>query len=57
MAAWEAPGLLLACDDADGTHAELRERGVEITEEPVDQPCGIDVGLRDPLVRHLRRRC
>ena len=46
--------LFLACDDAYRTHAELKEKGVEITEEPVDQPYGIDFGLRDPFGNHLR---
>ena len=46
--------LFFRCDDAHKTHAELRERGVEITEEPVDQPYGIDFGLRDPFGNHIR---
>ncbi|MGY1724294.1 VOC family protein [Blastococcus sp. SYSU DS0533] len=46
--------LFFTCDDAWKTHAELKERGVEITEEPVDQPYGIDFGLRDPFGNHLR---
>jgi predicted enzyme related to lactoylglutathione lyase len=46
--------LFLACDDAHGIDAELREKGVEVTEEPVDQPYGIHVGLRDPFGNHLR---
>ncbi|MCF6736252.1 VOC family protein [Blastococcus sp. KM273129] len=46
--------LFFTCDDAYRTHAELKERGVEITEEPVDQPYGIDFGLRDPFGNHLR---
>ena len=46
--------LFFACDDAYGTHAELKAKGVEITEEPVDQPYGIDFGLRDPFGNHIR---
>ncbi|SEK83067.1 Catechol 2,3-dioxygenase [Blastococcus sp. DSM 46786] len=46
--------LFFTCDDAWKTHAELKERGVEITEEPVDQPYGIDFGLRDPFGNHVR---
>ncbi len=46
--------LFFSCDDAHKTHAELRERGVEITEEPVEQPYGIDFGLRDPFGNHIR---
>jgi catechol 2,3-dioxygenase-like lactoylglutathione lyase family enzyme len=46
--------LFLACDDAYRTYGELKEKGVEITEEPIDQPYGIDFGLRDPFGNHLR---
>ena len=46
--------LFFRCDDAHKTHAELRAKGVEITEEPVDQPYGIDFGLRDPFGNHIR---
>ncbi|WP_091945241.1 VOC family protein [Trujillonella endophytica] len=46
--------LFLACVDAYRTHADLKAAGVEITEEPVDQPYGIDFGLRDPFGNHLR---
>ena len=46
--------LFFACDDAYKTHAELRARGVELTEEPVDQSYGTDFGLRDPFGNHIR---
>ena len=46
--------LFFRTDDAHKTHAELKEKGVEITEEPVEQPYGIDFGLRDPFGNHLR---
>ena len=46
--------LFFSCDDAYKTHAELKERGVEITEEPEDRGYGIDFGLRDPFGNHLR---
>ena len=46
--------LFFQTDDAHKTHAELRAKGVEITEEPVEQPYGIDFGLRDPFGNHLR---
>ena len=46
--------LFFRTDDAYKTHAELKAKGVEITEEPVDQPYGIDFGLRDPFGNHLR---
>jgi catechol 2,3-dioxygenase-like lactoylglutathione lyase family enzyme len=46
--------LFFRCDDAHKTHAELKEAGVEISEEPVEQPYGIDFGLRDPFGNHIR---
>ncbi|MEY2570181.1 MAG: hypothetical protein QOE63_531 [Acidimicrobiaceae bacterium] len=46
--------LFFRCDDAYKTHAELLARGVELTEEPVDQGYGIDFGLRDPFGNHIR---
>ncbi|KGH48295.1 glyoxalase [Modestobacter caceresii] len=46
--------LFFSTDDAHKTHAELRERGVEIPEEPVVQPYGIDFGFRDPFGNHVR---
>ena len=46
--------LFFRTDDAYKPHAELKEKGVEITEEPVDLPYGIDFGLRDPFGNHLR---
>ena len=46
--------LFFRCDDAHKTHAELKAAGVEISEEPVDQPYGIDFGLRDPFGNHIR---
>jgi hypothetical protein len=29
-------------------------RGIEITQEPVEQPYGIDIGIRDPFGNHIR---
>ena len=46
--------VFFACDDAQKTYAELKEKGVELTEEPVDRGYGIDFGLRDPFGNHLR---
>ena len=46
--------LFFRCDDAYKTHAELKERGVEVTEEPVARDYGIDFGLRDPFGNHIR---
>ena len=46
--------LFFQTDDAHKTHAELKEKGVELPEEPTTQPYGIDFGLRDPFGNHLR---
>ena len=46
--------LFFRTDDAYKTHAELKEKGVEISEEPEDRGYGIDFGLRDPFGNHLR---
>ena len=46
--------LFFSCDDAYKTHAELKEKGVELTEEPEDRGYGIDFGLRDPFGNHVR---
>ena len=46
--------LFFRCADAHKTYAELKERGVELTEEPVARDYGIDFGLRDPFGNHIR---
>ncbi|NKY40655.1 VOC family protein [Cellulomonas septica] len=46
--------LFLTTDDAHTTYATLKERGVELTEEPTERPYGIDFGLRDPFGNHVR---
>ena len=46
--------LFFQTDDVWKTHAELRAKGVEVTEEPEDRGYGIDFGLRDPFGNHLR---
>jgi catechol 2,3-dioxygenase-like lactoylglutathione lyase family enzyme len=46
--------LFFRCDDAVKTHAELKEKGVELSEEPVVRDYGIDFGLRDPFGNHIR---
>ena len=46
--------LFFTTQDAYKTHRELAERGVELAEEPTEQPYGIDFGLRDPFGNHIR---
>jgi predicted enzyme related to lactoylglutathione lyase len=47
-------GLFFATDDAQATYEELKNRGVEFTQEPTEQPYGIDAGFRDSSGNHFR---
>ena len=47
-------GVFLLSDDVHATYAALREAGVEITQEPVEQPYGTDFGIRDPFGNPIR---
>jgi hypothetical protein len=47
-------GLFLTSSDIHATYAALRDAGVEITQEPVEQPYGTDFGIRDPFGNHVR---
>jgi catechol 2,3-dioxygenase-like lactoylglutathione lyase family enzyme len=46
--------LFFRCADAFKTHAELKAKGVELTEQPEQRPYGIDFGLRDPFGNSIR---
>lgn len=46
--------LFFATDDARAEHDRLLAAGVEVDPEPVEQPYGIDFGLRDPFGNHVR---
>ena len=37
-----------------GTYETLKERGVEVTDEPSTRPYGIDFGIRDPFGNAIR---
>jgi predicted enzyme related to lactoylglutathione lyase len=39
--------VVLSCDDIEGTYKQLKERGVEFTEEPSEQPWGKWAQFRD----------
>ena len=41
-------GLFFTVDDIQETYEELKSRGVEFSQEPTQQPYGIDAGFRDP---------
>ena len=43
-----------ATDDARKTYADLKAKGVELTEEPIEHFYGIDFGLRDPFGNAIR---
>ena len=45
---------IIAVDDVRKTYEELLAKGVEFTQEPVEQSYGIDVGLRDPFGNAIR---
>ena len=47
-------GLFFATDDAQRSYEQLKGRGVEFTQEPTEQPYGIDAGFRDPSGNHFR---
>ena len=47
-------GLFFATDDAQQAYEELKSRGVDFTQEPTEQPYGIDAGFRDPSGNHFR---
>ena len=45
----------LARPDVDGTFAQLQARGVEVVQEPTDQPYGVrDCAIRDPAANLIR---
>lgn len=45
---------VLTTDDCRKTYAELSAKGVEFTEEPTEQPYGVDCALRDPFGNQIR---
>ena len=46
--------LCLTTDDAQTTFTTLKDRGVDITDEPSPKPYGIDFGIRDPFGNAIR---
>jgi predicted enzyme related to lactoylglutathione lyase len=46
--------FILTTDDCHKTHEDLKAKGVEITQEPTEQPYGIDIGVRDPFGNQIR---
>ena len=49
-----ASSLFFATDDLQGTYEELKSRGVEFSQEPTQQPYGMDAGFRDVSGNQMR---
>jgi predicted enzyme related to lactoylglutathione lyase len=49
-----AGGMMFATDDCKASYSELQGRGVEFTQEPTEQPYGIDAAFRDPSGNQAR---
>jgi predicted enzyme related to lactoylglutathione lyase len=49
-----AGGLFFSTDDCRASFEELSKRGVEFSQEPVEQPYGIDAGFRDSSGNAMR---
>jgi catechol 2,3-dioxygenase-like lactoylglutathione lyase family enzyme len=54
MAKGFAGTVFIQTDDVQASYEELRDRGVEFTEEPTEYPYGIDSGFRDPSGNAIR---
>ena len=54
MATGASGGLFFATDDVNATYEELKGRGVEFSQEPTEQPYGVDAGFRDPSGNQMR---
>ena len=54
MARGFAGTVFLTTEDCRADYEQLRDRGVEFSEEPEDRPYGIDAGFRDPSGNSLR---
>jgi predicted enzyme related to lactoylglutathione lyase len=46
--------MILTTEDCRKTYDDLVAKGVEVTQEPTEQPYGIDCGIRDPFGNHIR---
>jgi catechol 2,3-dioxygenase-like lactoylglutathione lyase family enzyme len=47
-------GLFFTTEDCRSSYEELAARGVEFTQEPTEQPYGVDAGFRDPSGNQFR---
>jgi predicted enzyme related to lactoylglutathione lyase len=46
--------MILTTGDCRRTYDELVAKGVDSTQEPTEQPYGIDCAIRDPFGNHIR---
>ncbi|WP_341719471.1 VOC family protein [Micromonospora sp. FIMYZ51] len=46
--------LFMTTDNAQKTYEDLVAKGVDITDEPMERPYGIDFGIRDPFGNRIR---
>src|SRR4029453_5769323 len=51
-----AGGLFFSTDDVHKTYEELKRKGVEFSQEPTQQPYGIDAGFPPPSGNQMRMR-
>jgi predicted enzyme related to lactoylglutathione lyase len=49
-----AGGLFFATDEVQGDYEDLKGRGVEFVQEPMERPYGIDAGFRDTSGNQIR---
>lgn len=54
MAKGFAGTVFMTTDDVWSEYTALKERGVEFSDEPTEQPYGIDTGFRDPSGNQFR---
>jgi catechol 2,3-dioxygenase-like lactoylglutathione lyase family enzyme len=54
MARGASGGLFFATDDIHASYEELKAKGVEFSQEPTEQPYGVDAGFRDPSGNQFR---
>jgi catechol 2,3-dioxygenase-like lactoylglutathione lyase family enzyme len=54
LAKGAAGGLFFSSDDIQSAYQEMKSRGVEFSQEPMEQPYGVDAGFRDPSGNSFR---
>jgi catechol 2,3-dioxygenase-like lactoylglutathione lyase family enzyme len=54
LAKGAAGGLFFTTDDVQSDFEDLKGRGVEFVQEPMEQPYGVDAGFRDISGNHIR---